>query len=77
MKTVSKKLSLILCLCGGLLLLAGIISLVILMTQASIIGGAGLPTLLYLLHGVPTALLALGALLLLIGICRLVFIGQK
>lgn len=71
--SASKKRSVVLCVCGGVFLLAGAVSLVIAMMQVTLIGGAGLPTLLSLLHGVPAALLALGAAALLAGICRLVF----
>ena len=56
---ISKRRSIFLCICGGAFLLAGILLLVIAMTQVTVIGGASLPTLLYLLHGVPSVLLVL------------------
>lgn len=78
----SKKLSVLLCVGGGVLLLAGLLPVVIHLLSSNeavgIIGGAGTPTLFFLLHGIPTVLLlALGAVLLLAGICRLLFSKQK
>lgn len=77
----SKKLSVLLCVGGGVLLLAGLLPVVIHLLSSNeavgIIGGAGMPTLFFSLHVIPTVLLALGAVLLLAGIFRLLFSKQK